>query len=103
MAKLARARCLNHPQREAAVRCPKCRSDFCRECAVEHQGRLLCARCLARESEHVRGARRRWVRSGIRVATLIASMLLVWVLFYSLGDLLCRVQDSSHADLMETS
>jgi hypothetical protein len=43
---LAARRCLVHPDREAAARCPSCHQYYCRECVVEHQARFLCAACL---------------------------------------------------------
>ena len=43
---LATRRCLVHPDREAAARCPSCHQYYCRECVVEHESRFLCAACL---------------------------------------------------------
>jgi hypothetical protein len=43
---LAARRCLVHPDREAAARCPSCHHYYCRECVVEHESRFLCAACL---------------------------------------------------------
>jgi len=43
---LAARRCLVHPDREAAARCPSCHQYYCRECVVEHESRFLCAACL---------------------------------------------------------
>ena len=48
---LAARRCLVHPDREAAARCPSCRQYYCRECVVEHDTRFLCAPCLQRAIE----------------------------------------------------
>jgi hypothetical protein len=44
--KLSARRCLVHPDREAAARCPVCHQYYCRECVVEHDARFLCAACL---------------------------------------------------------
>ena len=41
-------RCRRHPDRPAAARCPECGEAHCRECVVEHEGRILCAACLTR-------------------------------------------------------
>ena len=46
MTPLFQQRCLHHLSREAACRCPVCRSYFCRECVTEHDDRLVCAGCL---------------------------------------------------------
>ena len=51
---LAARRCLVHPDREAAARCPSCRHYYCRECVVEHDTRFLCAACLQRSIEDIR-------------------------------------------------
>ena len=51
---LAARRCLVHPDREAAARCPSCRQYYCRECVVEHDTRFLCAPCLQRAIEAAR-------------------------------------------------
>jgi len=53
---LAARRCLVHPDREAAARCPACRQYYCRECVVEHDTRFLCAACL--QKSIAAGARR---------------------------------------------
>jgi len=48
---LAARRCLLHPDREAAARCPGCHQYYCRECIVEHDNRFLCAACLQKSIE----------------------------------------------------
>jgi hypothetical protein len=47
---LAARRCLVHPDREAAARCPSCHQYYCRECVVEHESRFLCAACLQKST-----------------------------------------------------
>ena len=42
------ARCLLHPLREAAARCPRCGGTFCRECVTDEEGKLACPPCLRR-------------------------------------------------------
>jgi hypothetical protein len=42
------ARCLFHPLREAAGRCPHCGGTFCRECVTDEEGKLACPPCLRR-------------------------------------------------------
>lgn len=48
---LATRRCLVHPDREAAARCPSCHQYYCRECVVEHESQFLCAACLQKSIE----------------------------------------------------
>ena len=45
---LRHARCLFHPLREAAARCPRCGGTFCRECVTDEEGKLACPPCLRR-------------------------------------------------------
>ena len=45
---LRQARCLFHPLREAAARCPHCGGTFCRECVTDEEGKLACPPCLRR-------------------------------------------------------
>ncbi len=45
---LRHARCLFHPLREAAARCPHCGGTFCRECVTDEDARLACPPCLRR-------------------------------------------------------
>src|SRR5215470_1928087 len=45
---LRHARCLLHPLREAAARCPHCGGTFCRECVTDEEGQLACPPCLRR-------------------------------------------------------
>jgi hypothetical protein len=45
---LHHARCLFHPLREAAARCPRCGGTFCRECVTDEDDQLACPPCLRR-------------------------------------------------------
>lgn len=45
---LRHARCLFHPLREAAARCPHCGGTFCRECVTDEDAKLACPPCLRR-------------------------------------------------------
>jgi hypothetical protein len=48
VAGLRHARCLFHPLREAAARCPHCGGTFCRECVTDEEAKLACPPCLRR-------------------------------------------------------
>lgn len=66
-------RCVHHPAREAAVRCPLCRNYFCRECVTEHADRLVCAACLARQRAPGQRPRARlWQWIGPALGALLA-------------------------------
>lgn len=45
---LRHARCLFHPLREAAAKCPHCGGTFCRECVTDEDDKLACPPCLRR-------------------------------------------------------
>ncbi len=88
-------RCARHPTREAAARCPSCREFFCRECVVEHEGRLLCASCLAKSA--VAGGRRREQLAALRrVVEATAGVIVLWLAFYAVGALLLKVPSAVH-------
>ena len=86
---LALARCDLHPEREASARCLECGRDYCRECVVDHHGRLLCRRCLARLATPSGDERGRGLARRIAGLTSIAvGFFVAWLAFYSLGRLL---------------
>ena len=90
MSSLARERCLQHPDREAAYRCPLCRRHYCRECGVEHDGRILCVSCLKKLALNVPKASARW--SGlIGLTAPLLGLLLAWLFFFGLGQLLLNL------------
>jgi hypothetical protein len=94
MQELARQRCFNHLQREAAARCPLCRRFFCRECVTEHEDQVLCASCLARKSRDIsQGGRvpRLWLTLQFTVGAFS-----LWFFFYLLGRLLLKLPTSFH-------
>lgn len=88
-------RCVRHTSREAAARCPSCGEFFCRECVVEHDGKLLCAACLAKVVAGVDRRRLRWsvVR---RVATAAAGVIVLWLCFETTGSLLLKIPPAFH-------
>jgi len=95
-------RCLRHGDREAAARCPACGGFFCRECVVEHKGRLLCTSCLAAESAASVARRARLLGLG-RQLLLAAAVLTAGLLFYGFGCLLMAIPPSVHEGTIWTS
>ena len=96
MSLVAAKKCVRHPGREAAARCPSCGDHFCRECVVEHAGELLCAACLARAAAVAQAAKpARWRRLGGMALTL-ASIGLLWVVFYGFGQFLKLIPPQVH-------
>lgn len=92
---LHQARCARHPAREAAARCVSCKGFFCRECATEHQHRILCADCLGREEEVAQKKKNRLASAG-RMAALFISFCLVWTLFHTAGRILLNTPPQYH-------
>ncbi|NCC51578.1 MAG: rhomboid family protein [Spartobacteria bacterium] len=92
---IARQRCFNHQQREAVARCPVCERFFCRECITEHDDRVICVACL-HALMAARKPTRSIVRHGKTAAQCLAAFLLLWLLFFSIGQLLLRIPGSFH-------
>jgi hypothetical protein len=94
MASLSLEKCLNHSEREAAARCPRCRSNFCRECVSEHQSRILCATCLAASApESPRQSK--LARYGLPLGAL-AGLAMAWLAFFTAGKGLLLIPPAFH-------
>jgi uncharacterized paraquat-inducible protein A len=92
---LAHQRCFNHAQREAVARCPECGRFFCRECVTEHEDRVVCASCLTKLAVGAGNDRKRLVVV-FRVLECGASLALLWLMFYLLGQGLLALPSSFH-------
>lgn len=88
--------CFNHLQREAVARCPECRRFFCRECITEHEERVVCASCLKAVTAGSGSRRIRWpaLAAPFQLAT---GLLIAWLLFYGLGQVLTAIPADFHA------
>jgi uncharacterized paraquat-inducible protein A len=95
MENLSHQRCFRHQEREAVARCPECRRYFCRECITEHDDRVVCATCLKKLTvTGVRSASRwRLVRNSLHG---LLAVLVLWLVFYSLGRCLLSIPSSFH-------
>src|SRR6266852_9713426 len=74
---LRHARCLFHPLREAAARCPHCGGTFCRECVTDEEGKLACPPCLRRMARPPapRASLRRRLRQVLAGLTALAALM----------------------------
>ena len=81
-------RCWHHPSREAVVRCPECARFYCRECVVEHVGRMICSDCVAGATAAAAAGRFPTFRWSVLAA---GGFLLAWLIFYYLGVAFARV------------
>lgn len=86
---IAQLRCQQHPVREAIARCPNCRQSFCRECITEHDGRMLCLPCLAKQSVFPAAPSKRWPKLGWALGAF-GGLLFTWAFFFGLGELFLR-------------
>lgn len=98
MTTLAARKCVRHTEREAIARCPSCGGDFCRECIVEHGGRVLCAACLAKEAktDPARARGNAVVRRAVDAVVTAACVLALWLAFYALGQFLKTLPPALH-------
>lgn len=95
MTALVHSRCLNHGQREAVARCPLCTSYFCRECIVEHGGRVLCAPCLSKSALTAGKGRSRW-GAVLFPPGAFFGFCLAWLFFLAVGKSLIRIPAAIH-------
>jgi len=95
---LSKLRCARHPDREAAARCASCGLVFCRECVSEHDGRFLCAPCLAKTAAAARAAaaRRPRVAALKRALAIVAGAAWLWLCFYLAGLLIEKLPRDFH-------
>jgi hypothetical protein len=92
---LLNQRCLLHAEREAVARCPECTRFYCRECVSEHEGRVLCARCLAKQTAPETQRRSRF--GGLLRATgAMFGVLVAWWFFDLIGRGLMLLPASVH-------
>lgn len=92
---LVRQRCLHHAGREAVARCPGCRRFFCRECIAEHEGRILCASCLAGLAAPA-GPRRRGFPLVAAALQCLLAVAVAWFFFFLIGRGLLAIPTSFH-------
>lgn len=92
---LSQQRCLNHAQREAVARCPECTRYFCRECIAEHEDRVLCASCL-RKLLTPEEKKKYPLRYVLRTFQLVCGVVVLWLFFYYLGEILLLFPTSFH-------
>lgn len=92
-------RCVRHGTREAAARCPSCERFYCRECVVEHDGRLLCTGCLERPEVRPEGRGR--IAGAAWIAAAAAGLLAAWASFYYTGSVLAKIPSEFHEGASE--
>ncbi|MDD5707822.1 MAG: rhomboid family protein [Kiritimatiellae bacterium] len=94
--RLHEQRCERHSEREAAARCPACGHFFCRECIVEHDGRVLCATCLAAQAAAPASGKGRGAFKPLAWCAALAGFLALWLVYATVGRLLLLLPADFH-------
>lgn len=95
MSGLARQRCFNHAEREAVARCLSCEEHYCRECVSEHEGRYLCAACIARSAEaHTAAPTRSLPLAGL--VSLVVGLMVLSLVFFAYARLVFAIPAEFH-------
>ena len=95
MERLSHQRCFNHLAREAVAKCPGCARFYCRECITEHDDRVLCADCMRELGAELAHGKRRF-QFPMRVVQFIGAILLGWLFFYFMGQILVSLDPAFH-------
>ena len=108
--KMRRHQCVLHPDRGAVARCPVCRRFYCHECITEHEGQVLCRRCLTRQGEDSGSVRPGFgerygsvVRLLVKPLLMVAGFIILWFIFVSVGSMLMSFPDSFFLSTSENS
>jgi len=100
MVKVASEKCFNHPEREAAARCPECGRFYCRERVTEYDFRILCAKCLSRKGLGQSTRSRSVLGFAGKAVCLVLSLFFTWFTFFLLGKGLAALPNViSHEDI----
>ena len=94
MSTFALQRCLHHLEREAVARCTSCTQHFCRECIVEHDGRVICSECRGKLLQKSGTT----ISIGKRLGTwsMWRSIFVFWFCIYLFGKTLLLIPSSFH-------
>jgi len=88
--------CGIHPERQATARCPSCHGFYCAECITEHEGKLICASCLAGKRTPREKPGRRWRPPVAASLQLLLAILLCWALYAFFAQTLADMPDEFH-------
>ncbi len=87
---VAQQKCVLHPSRSAAGRCPECEEYYCRECITEHEGRVICASCLEEVTGDEAEEEFDWSLL-LEVLKATGGFFLCWFFFYAIAQLLLKI------------
>lgn len=92
---LSHQKCFNHAHREAAARCLECSRFFCRECVTEHEGKVICAKCLEAQT-HTATTSTGFGEYLVRLGVALCGLIVIWAVFYYLGEWLLESPSKFH-------
>ncbi len=95
MKELREQRCFHHWEREAAAKCRSCNRHYCRECVTFVGGKMVCAACLAAESQAQTERKRRFGLLA-EAACGVLGFLAVWGVVAFAGKLMILIPDRFH-------
>jgi hypothetical protein len=93
---ISRARCHNHPTREAAARCVSCGSMYCSECVTLVDHRMICASCQKGTPSTPTKKKRDWFILNT-AAQLVVGLFILWFTVYITGRFLISIPDDMHS------
>jgi len=93
---IAAQRCFAHNERGASGRCPACIRFYCRECLTEHEGRVLCTRCLQALTKPGDVKSFSILRGITRGVAGLLGVAFAGAFFYLVGLLMARLPASFH-------
>ncbi len=106
---LREQQCVLHPRRGAVARCPLCNCFYCHECITEHDGKVLCRRCLHQQTADTDKEISFLDRYGAIVSLFFKSflamigLLLLWLIFITIGSMLIRLPNSFYLSTPDLS
>lgn len=89
-------RCFHHGGREAVAKCVACGRAYCRECVAEHDGRMICATCLRRETAPPSKLAPTWPGAMGRAALTLVAVFVAWSCFFGVAQLLLDIPAPVH-------
>ena len=94
---LAKTRCFQHADREAAARCPECERFYCRECVTEHDGRMICRTCLEILQREFEAEKKGTLSEAWAWLLAFGGYVLASYVFYQMGRFLLRIPSEFHS------
>lgn len=102
MTTFAQKRCFVHSLREAVCLCTECRQSFCRECASDYDGRLVCTACVV-NLRRPAASGRQYVHTISASFSILIALLVAWGFFYMAGRVFLLAEPAHHTFIRTSS